>query len=182
MNNNYESLFAGFNNNLRAFLYNNDISIKTLDILITNKILDKQSLIELVENMKINLITIRTHLDDSIKQEKIIELRTYMTNIITKKREDETDEKHYYFVKRLLQFWTGFNYYNKKADEQGGYKITYKYHGENIKTTNWPESHTCFYQLDVFGYGDKITPQEKEDYLYMNLNNSINGSPGMDIQ
>jgi hypothetical protein len=183
MNKNYESLFKGFNNNLKNFLYNNDISIKTLDILITNKTLDKQSLIELARNLKIKIITIGIRLDDQIKEEKVAELKTYMTNIITKKREGETNAEHYDFIKKLLQFWTGFNYYNKKADEtDGGYKISYIYHGENIKADYWPVAHTCFYQLDIYGYGDKTTPQEKEDFLYMNLNNSIKGAQGMNIQ
>ena len=182
MNNRYESLFKGFNNELRTFLYNNDVSIKTLDILITNKLLDRQSLIDLAENMKVKIILIGTQLDKKIQENKVDELRTYMTNIITQKREGETEADHYDFIKRLLQYWTGFNYYNKKAKEtDGGYKITYIYHGENIKTDNWPEAHTCFYQLDVYGYGDKTTPQEKEDYLYMILNKSINEAPGMQI-
>ena len=106
-----------------------------------------------------------------------------MTNIITQKREGQTEAEHYDFIKRLLQFWTGFNYYNKKAEiTDGGYKITYKYYGENKKTNNWPEAHTCFYQLDIYGYGNKTTPQEKEDYLYMMLNKSIKGAPGMQIE
>ena len=182
MNDRYVSLFKGFNDQLRTFLYNNNISIKTLDILISNKLLDRQSLIELAENMKVKIILIGTQLDKKIQKDKIDELRTYMTNIITKKREGQTDAEHYDFIKRLLQYWTGFNYYNKKAEEtEGGYKITYIYHGENIKTDNWPEAHTCFYQLDIYGYGDKTTPQEKEDYLYMILNKSINEAPGMQI-
>ena len=182
MNDRYESLFKGFNDELRTFLYNNQVSIKTLDILITNKLLDRQSLIELAENMKVKIILIGTQLDKKIQKDKIDELRTYMTNIITKKREGQTDAEHYDFIKRLLQYWTGFNYYNKKAEEtEGGYKITYIYHGENIKTDNWPEAHTCFYQLDIYGYDDKTTPQEKEDYLYMILNKSINEAPGMQI-
>ena len=182
MNDRYVSLFKGFNDQLRTFLYNNNISIKTLDILITNKLLDRQSLIDLAENMKVKIILIGTQLDKKIQENKVDELRTYMTNIITQKREEETEADHYDFIKRLLQYWTGFNYYNKKAEEtDGGYKINYLYYGENIKTTNWPEAHTCFYQLDVYGYGDKTTPQEKEDYLYMNLNKSINEAPGMQV-
>ena len=182
MNKRYESLFKGFNDELRTFLYNNNVSIKTLDILITNKLLDRQSLIELAENMKVKIILIGTQLDEKIQKDKVDELRTYMTNIITQKREGETEAEHYDFIKRLLQYWTGFNYYNKRAEEtEGGYKITYLYHGENIKTNNWPEAHTCFYQIDVYGYGNKTTPQEKEDFLYMNLNRSIKEAPGMQI-
>jgi len=182
MNDRYISLFKGFSDEIRTFLYNENVSIKTFDLLITNKLLDRKSLKELAKNMKVKIILIGTQLDEKIKEEKVDELRTYMTNIITNKRKGETDADHYDFIKRLLQFWTGFNYYNKKAEEtEGGYKITYIYHGENIKTDNWPEAHTCFYQIDVYGYGNKTTPQEKEDYLYKNLNNSIKEAPGMQM-
>jgi hypothetical protein len=79
-------------------------------------------------------------------------------------REGINDKKHFEFIKKLLQFWTAINYYNRT----GHYRIFYKY-GWRINVERYPEAHTCFNQLDIYGYPDNITPQEKEDFLYKKL-------------
>ena len=186
----YDSLFAGFNNEIRTFLYNNNVSIDMLDKLITNEQLNEAILLEFAEKLKISVIKyvdnnvystdIVANFTEQEKQAMIAEMRTYMTNIITTKKIGKTDEEHYKFIRRLLQFWTGFNYYDKRADnEENGYKIFYFY-GDDVR--KFPSAHTCFYQLDFFGFPyDKTTAEEKEIYLYDRLNESINNAPGMEM-
>jgi len=158
--------------------------------LITTEKLDEQILLEFADKLKISVIK---YVDDNIyaprnniqltegeKEALKIEIRTYMTNIITQKRRGENTEQHYYFIKRLLQFMSGFSFYNRHAEvDDNGYKFFYMY-GAN--TGRFPSTHTCFYQLDFYGFPDnKITPNEREDYLYEKLVEAISNSKGMDI-
>jgi len=193
----YESLFSGFNNELRTFLHNNKVSIDTLDKLITNDQLNEAILLEFAEKLKISVIKFvddnvyrTTTVPNKTEEEKqiiITEMKTCMTNIITTKRIGKTHEEHYKFIRRLLQFWTGFNYYDKRADdEENGYKVFYFY-GSDVRRLC--STHTCFYQLDFFGFpDDKTTIEEREDhldikenYLYEKLIESINNAPGMEM-
>ena len=186
----YISLFGGFNNEIRTTLHNENVSIDMLDKLITNEQLNDAILLEFAEKLKISIIKF---VDDDVYSNQVVadlthvekeamnaEMRTYMTNIITTNRIGETQEEHYKFIRRLLKFWTGFNYYDKQAENnENGYKVFYFY-GSNVRKL--PSSHTCFYQLDFFGFPyDKTTAEEKEDYLYERLIESIKNAPGMDM-
>ena len=189
----YDALFAGFGfkDELRKFLKTNEVSIDILDKLITNEQLNEQILLEFAEKLKISVIkyvddnisirNIHPTMDETEKEEKIAEIREYMTNIITKKREGQTIEKHYEFIKRLLQFMSGFSHYDRRADrEENGYKFFYMYGAD---TGRFPSAHTCFYQLDFFGFPEnKITAEEKETYLYEKLYEGIFSAGGMDLK
>jgi len=158
----YDSLFAGFSNELRKHLYKKKVSIEQLKKLITNESLTDAILQEFVRNIKVK-IEVR-YLSESdpaydpdnkmSNEEKLArenELKGYLSNIITQPRDGVSLEKHYEFVKDLLRFWSGRNYYNKNIT----YKIFYKY-GVGIDVTNLPEAHTCFYSIDMYGFPDKI--------------------------
>jgi hypothetical protein len=186
----YESLFSGFNKELSAILYNNNMSIDMLNKLITNEQLNLEILIEFAKNLKISVIKYVGRHDihnpnagvtktEEEKQAIIEELRIYLTNIITKKREMTTYEEHYNFIKKLLQFWSGFSHYNKLAEvEENGYKFFYMYGGD---ARMFPMAHTCSYQLDFFGFPqDKTTAEDKETYLYEKLKYSVFNTKGMD--
>jgi hypothetical protein len=155
----YTSLFAGFSNEIRKFLHKKRTTTEQLSSLITNEQLDEPLLQEFASKIKI---------DDSDKmrsneqRDREVELKGYISNIITKKRDDETEKDHYDFVRKLLQFWSGYNYYNKNAT----YIISYKY-GVGIDITKLPEAHTCFYTIDVYGFPSELrTPEEREKYIY----------------
>jgi hypothetical protein len=68
---------------------------------------------------------------------------------------------HLIFIKKLLQYWTAFNYFNRKAN----YNIIYKY-GQGIDIKLLPVAHTCFNAIDVYGFPDNTTPQEKDKFIY----------------
>jgi len=185
----YNSLFNGFNNELRTLLYNKSVSIDILDKLITNEQLDQAILLEFVEKLKISVIKYTADNDiyglqrwiptltEQEKQVIINELKTYLTNIIISKRNEETDEEHYEFVKNLLQFWTGFSYYDKHADNEGGYKFFYMYGGDTRRS---PEAHTCSYQFEFYGFPADIETEDKETYLYEKIKYAVFGAVGMD--
>ena len=168
----YESLFNGFSNKISNLLYNNNITIEQLSLLITNEQLTEEILRELVSNLKVymeikytpdlfqgNYTGVRMSAVE--QKERGDELKGYISNIITKKREGETDEEHIDFVKNLLRFWTGLTYYDKTKP----YKICYKY-GVGININYLPHSHTCMYTLDVFGFRVEDSHEEREKFIY----------------
>ena len=189
----YESLFAGFNGYndvLRTFLYNNNVSIDILDKLITNEQLDQAILSEFAEKIKISVIKFvddnyyvqsltAVSLTEPEKEAIKAEMRIYLTNIITNKRDNETDDTHYEFIRKLLQFWTGFSYYDKLADiKEGGYKFFYMYGGD---TQRFPIAHTCSYQFEFYGFPADMKAEDKETYLYEKIKYAVFGAVGMEF-
>ena len=190
----YESLFAGFNGYndvLRIFLYNNNVSIDILDKLITNEQLDLAILSEFADKIKISVIKYTADNDiygvqrwvatltEPEKQVIINELIIYLRNIITNKRDNETEEAHYEFIRKLLQFWTGFSYYDKLADiKEGGYKFFYMYGGD---TRRFPIAHTCSYQFEFYGFPADMKAEDKETYLYEKIKYAVFGAVGMEF-
>jgi hypothetical protein len=194
------------NDKIRTFLYKKRVTPSQLNLLITNEQLTPQILEELANKIKIEIKV--TYIDENniIYNEDDIdyiddyegprmpleeqrrrenELKGYMVNIITKKRNGETDKQHYEFIKKLLQFWTALNYYIKTKD----YIIHYKY-GAEVDINRFPSAHTCFNILDIWGFPTMLysqeerklfkydelifpnnleTPEEKETFLYDKL-------------
>jgi hypothetical protein len=68
--------------------------------------------------------------------------------------------------------------YNKNAKYD--YVISYNY-GKD-KQGYLPISHTCFNELEIYGYpADRINkPQDIEDYIYNKLKKAAENTPGMD--
>ena len=176
----YDSLFAGFNNEIRKILYKNKVTINQLNLLITNEPLTYTILHELANKivLKIEVSTYSESdpaydpnyiLTEKEKSDKENEMKGYISNIITRKRDKESVKDHFEFIKKLLQFWTALNNYNKN----GQYRIFYKY-GAGINVYNLPEAHTCFNELDIYGFppdtaDKKYTPEMKEDFIYKKL-------------
>ena len=176
----YDSLFAGFGNEIKKFLYRKKATIEQLNLLITNEPLTYAILNELANRfvLKIEVSTVpesdpsydpNAKLTEEEKNEKVNEMKGYISNIITRRRQGDTEKVHFEFIKKLLRFWTGINRYYKGID----YKIFYKY-GWRINVENLPEAHTCFNQLDIYGFppdtADKIyTPQMREEFVYKKI-------------
>jgi len=162
----YDSLFAGFSNEIRKFLYNKKVRIEQLSSLITNEQLTEAILQELVDKIEVDIPEFDDHynrviIDPTEKVNRENEMKTHISNIIMIRREGVTVKDHLEFVKKLLQYWTAFNYFNKNAH----YYIIYKY-GQGIDIKLLPVAHTCFNAIDVYGFPDDTTPQEKDKFLY----------------
>jgi hypothetical protein len=180
----YDSLFAGFGNKTRAFLADINITIDQLNQMITNVKFDDKYLKEFADNIKITIEGVHTL---TSKKAKLKGMRQYIRNIITNRKMNgekrDTDEAHHLFIRRLLRFWTALPTYNKNAKYD--YVISYNYgkdtQGKAYDTTYLPISHTCFNQLEIFGYPDSINkPQDIEDYIYNKLKKAAENTPGMD--
>ena len=194
------------NDKIRTFLYKKRVTPAQLRLLITNEQLTQQILQEFANKIAVEIkITYRDEnniiyneddidyiddyqgprmpLDEQRRREN--ELKGYMVNIITKKRDGETDKEHYEFIRKLLQFWTALNYYIKNKD----YIIHYKY-GADVDINRFISAHTCFNTLDIWGFPTMLysheerkqfkydesnfpnnleTPEEKEAFLYDKL-------------
>ena len=198
----YTSLFAGFSNKIRKFLYKKRVTTDQLSKLITNEQLNKEILQELANKIKVKIEVNYTSdsgskMPDEEQKAREDELKGYISNIITKKRDEETDKDHYEFIRKLLQFWTGYNYYSKNND----YKIFYKY-GVGVNINYLPKAQTCFYSLVIFGFPSKLetaeeiakfrydklkfpanleTPEEKEMFIYDKLKWAVEAQ-GMELQ
>jgi hypothetical protein len=162
----YDSLFAGFSNEIRKFLYKKKISIEQLSSLITNEQLTEAILQELVDKIEVEIPEVddnynRVIIDPTDKVNREIEMKTHISNMIMIRRNGVSVKDHLDFIKKLLQYWTAFNYFNRKAH----YNIIYKY-GQGINVRLLPVAHTCFNAIDVYGFPDNTTPQEKDKFLY----------------
>jgi hypothetical protein len=179
MSKRYVSLFAGFSNEIRKFLYKKEATMEQLNILITTEPMTYAILEELANKMVVKIEVSTKSVEDEgydptdimtaeERAAREVEMKGYITNIITQPRNGVNEPAHFLFVKKLLRFWTAFNYYNKA----GNYRIFYKY-GWLIDIKRLPEAHTCFNQLDIYGYPDNATAQEKEEYLYKMLATAV---------
>ena len=194
------------NDKIRTFLYKKRVTPAQLRLLITNEQLTPQILQDFANKIAVEIKISYIDENNVIYNEEDIdyigdydgprmphdeqrrrenELKGYMVNIITNKRDGETDKEHYEFIKKLLQFWTALNYYIKNKD----YIILYKY-GAEVDINRIINAHTCFNTLDIWGFPtmlysheemkkfkyDKLlfpnnleTPEEKETFLYDKL-------------
>jgi hypothetical protein len=188
----YVSLFAGFNNELRTFLANNRVGVEQLNSMITYKKMDDAILQEFARKINIYMEGINT-LTVSEKDEKVQEMRRYITNIITNNKErKDSDEDHYVFIRRLLRFWTGLPNYEKDTNYTIFYKyghyIIYSYNeeGNEIHTynvNNLPVAATCFNQLDIFGFPTRYkSPQSREKYIYHKLKLAVEATGGIELR
>lgn len=187
----YVSLFAGFNNELRTFLANNRVGVEQLNSMITYKKMDNAILQEFAR--KINIVMEGTNsLTEREKEEKVQEMRRYITNIITNNKErKDSDEDHYVFIRRLLRFWTGLPNYDKDTNYTIFYKygnyIIYSYNEEEneihtYNVTNLPVAATCFNQLDIFGFPTRYkSPQSREKYIYHKLKLAVEATGGIEL-
>jgi hypothetical protein len=147
MENRYDSLFKGFRDviGLGNFLDEKQVSVKMLSLLITNEELT----VELLQDFA-RKIVLNTNADNQIK----FAVKHYISNIITNPSNIYgTHEEHLKFIKKLLQFWTSLNYYNKNIP----YEIVFKYGNDASEYNRYPEAHTCYYQLVISGFPPPAT-------------------------
>ena len=168
----YDSLFAGFSNEIRKFLYRKKVTIEQLGLLVTNEQLTDAILEELASNIKVKIeVSYLSESDpnynpdnkmsDEEKTEKENEIKKYLTSIITQRRDGVSVDNHLDFIRNLLRFWTGLTYYDRTKI----YKIFYKY-GVGVNVKKLPEAHTCHYSIDFFGFPDEYNDAEREKYIY----------------
>jgi hypothetical protein len=136
---------------------------------------------ELVDKIDVEIPEVDDHyypviIDPIEKAEKEREMKEHISNMIIRRRAGVSIEDHLVFIKKLLQYWTAFNYFNRRTQ----YKIIYKY-GQGIDIKRFPSSHTCFNAIDVYGFPDNTTPQEKEKFIYDKFKIAVEAT-GMELR
>ena len=157
----YKSLFNGFSDEIRKFLYEKKVRIEQLSRLITNEQLTIAILREFVKKIKV-MIPENVIINEAEKLRRENEMKQYISNIIMRRRDGVSEEDHLIFIKKLLQYWTSLNYFNKNID----YNIIYMYDKEGKNVQKLPQARTCFDTIYVNGFPDNNTPEEKETFLY----------------
>ena len=183
----YKSLFAGFNSNLRTTLIKAKISVAEFESIITITELDEKSLKEFANGIRVEIRG--THTLTAIEKNIIIsEMKLILFDIITKKKEGETDETHSIFIRKLLQFWSATtqlkirNTLETENDEteNAGYKILYFVDSDPDR---FPQSHTCFNTIDFWGFPKNVRSfDEKKEFLYNKLQYAVFNTLGIDNQ
>ena len=184
----YKSLFAGFNSNLRTTLIKAKISVAEFESIITITELDEKSLKEFANGIRVEIrgLTTSVAMENTLKVVKkiiISEMKRILFDIITKKKEGETDETHSIFIRKLLQFWsatTQLKIRDPLETENDGYKILYFF---NSNPDRFPQSHTCFNTIDFWGFPKNVRSfDKKKEFLYNKLNYAVFGTLGIDNQ
>jgi hypothetical protein len=109
--------------------------------------------------------------DIKTKNEKLTEL--FIKHILTNPNPNEK-ETFFKFIDKLLKFWSGSSFY--KANEE--YKIQINL---GLSPTHLPQSHTCFFLIDLPDYTIAPGAASDEDIgriLYNKIDNAISNVEG----
>ena len=98
-------------------------------------------------------------------QQYAIKYSTYINNILLNKNTGFTKEQHHDFVKKMLEFWTGVDFYKPE--------IKYKILIVMNNTTGYPVSHTCFSRIDFPLYDSEEQFFEKLKFAVENSHNKF---------
>jgi len=149
----YENFSKGIDNEFRKVFQYRNISHSIIDKMMTTEEITTELLHKIYDNIHDSMDVAIIDEDDEMMY--LRNYRLYMKNILFNKKHDgnklfSSDNDHISFVKKLLQFWTGLNYFKPEIS------YTIKIY-DNINTNSLPESHTCFNRIDIPMYQDEKT-------------------------
>ena len=167
----YKQFSEGFNNNLRKLFQQTNISYVTIDKMLTKEEIDVQILQKLSNNIFTN--TSFTRNDNAIDideynnngQQYAEKYQKYMDNILLNKNTGFSEEEHIHFIQKLLEFWTGIDFYRPE--------IKYRMLIVMNNTVGYPVSHTCFHRIDFPLYDSEEQFFEKLKYAVENSYNKF---------
>ena len=126
-------------------------------------------------SMNKKLRTLQNGAPIKIKIEKLTEL--FIKYVLTNPNQNPTPEQKeefFKFIDKLLKFWSGTSFY--KANEE--YKIQIN---SGLSPTHLPQSHTCFFLIDLPDYTSAPNVASDEDIgqlLYNKIANAISNVEG----
>lgn len=180
--NRFMSMVDGFQP-IRKILRSNKITIPMLDLLLTSKEINGET-IGLLINRFIEVSQVNTSAEHKIASENMVKIlkdngKKFPYAVIGKAKSSnkETESKIFIeFIKKLLIFWTG----NHSFNESYNYNIKLL-KPEEFQTTGdinniLPKSHTCYQQIDIpTSYYNDFTK------LYERIVQAVFGSSGFDF-
>lgn len=104
-------------------------------------------------------------MEEKYELEKIKEI--FIEYVLKDNKEKHKNEKSYFkFITKLLNFWSASTFYK----EDGKYKIEIN---SNLSINHLPQSHTCFYTIDIPDYSVLEKDEEIGNKLFDSINNAI---------
>jgi len=170
----YEKFTQGFNNNLRKLFQKTKISHLNIDKMLTKEELNGVILNQISDNIFRNIsftkITGNNNATDieeyNNKGHQYVEkYRTYIHNILLNTNKWFSKEEHDTFIKKMLEFWTGIDFFKPE--------INYKILIEINRQTGYAVSHTCFNRVDVPLYQTEKQFFDKFRYAVENSYNTF---------
>jgi len=155
----YHNFSQGIDNEFRKVLQYRNLSHSIIDKMMTYEEITIEVLNKLYDNIHINIFMTNQAKD---RTKYLDNYRTYIKNILFNRQNlFMSYDFHINFIKKLLQFWTGIDYY--KAE------IKYKINIIPYRTSGFPVSHTCFNRMDIPKY-------ENENTFWMKLKEAVESS------
>lgn len=156
----YHKCFSeGINKNLRKLFQYKDASLELIDKILTQEKISNEILMQLSNNIYDNF-----SIDDASYSKYFQIYHQYLNNIFFKTRFKNEKDKML-FIKNLLQFWTGIDFF--KPELKYSLHILTRSKRENNKNRRLPVSHTCFQQIEIEIY-------DTEDEFFDKLSKAIN--------
>jgi len=106
--------------------------------------------------------------------------RLFISHVLTRGSHmgsDDNEENFFKFIDKLLKFWSASSFYKENEE----YKIQIN---TLLSTNHFPQSHTCFFTIDLPNYADPSTQSDNDigKKLYEKIKGAINNvSVGMDL-
>ena len=147
----------------RLFQYKN-ASLDLMDKIITQEEISNEILTQFSDNIYDNFT-----IDDMTYNEYIKTYNTYINNIFFKSTRFKSEDEKKLFIKSLLQFWTGIDFF--KPELKYNLHILTRSKREGLRSRRLPVSHTCFQQIEIDIY-------ETEDDFFKKLNQAIGHTNG----
>jgi hypothetical protein len=171
LNEYYKKFSEGFNNNLRKLFQQKDISYITIDKMLTKEEINDNILQKLSDNIYRNIVFTKDDNASNIEEYNnkgrnyTEKYQTYIDNIILNKNTGFSKEEHTNFVGKMLEFWTGTDFYKPE--------INYRLLIVMNRTNGYPVSHTCFSRIDFPLYDSEEQFFEKLKFAVENSYNKF---------
>jgi len=158
---NYHKCFSdGIDKILRRLFQYKNASLDLIDKILTKEEITNEILSKLSDNI-FQYMTI-----DDVNYIRYIQVyHSYINNIFFKENRFKSQDDRDKFIKSLLQFWTGIDFYKPEIK----YNLTILTRSKKLDIDNrrLPISHTCFNQIEIEIY-------ETEDEFFNKLSKAIN--------
>ncbi len=150
--------------------YFNKLTLNSISSYLVTPTMSDEIVAKLVNNFRtsMNRKIIGKTGDNKTKHEKMTDL--FISRILTNPNPNDK-ELFFKFIDKLLKFWSGSSFY-KETEE---YKIQINY---GLSATHLPQSHTCFFLIDVPDYTTVGNNTQIGDTLYNKIDNAISNVEG----
>ena len=159
--------------------YFTKLTLNSINSYLVTPTMSDEIVSKLIRNFTLSMVKkLRTLVNGApikIKIEKLTELfvKYVLTNPVANPTPEQKEE-FFKFIDKLLKFWSGTSFY--KANEE--YKIQIN---SLLSPTHLPQSHTCFFLIDLPDYTSAPNVASDEDIgrlLYNKVNNAISNVEG----